>query len=78
MEKTQITILFREESRNPGHTVVSVFVGYQRGSRGCAGTLTFRTDEWDDICAEIEASKATRKTDQLFNFAADAIDVKRG
>jgi len=43
------TISLREDERNPGHVRVSVFVGRQPGSRGHAGQIVLRTDEWDDL-----------------------------
>lgn len=46
------TVLLREVSRNEGHTKVAVFVGRGRGSRGYAGTLTLRTDEWDSLSSD--------------------------
>lgn len=44
-----IYIGFRENSRNPGHCRISVFVGRKRGSRGHSGEIVLRTDEWDEI-----------------------------
>lgn len=44
-----VTLAFREEFRNPAHVTVGVFVGRNKGSRGRAGTLTLRADEWDEM-----------------------------
>jgi len=48
-----VTIWFREDDRNPGHTRVSVFVGRYVGARGHSGVLTLRTDEWDEIVGKL-------------------------
>ena len=48
-ENQTVTIALREESRNPGHVLIGVFIGRNKGSRGRSGTLTLRTDEWDEI-----------------------------
>ena len=45
-----LPIGFREDTRNPGHVNVSVFIGRNDNARGRSGTLTIRTDEWDEIC----------------------------
>ena len=42
-------IRLREDSRNPAHLQVSVFVGRNEGSLGHAGQITLRVDEWDDL-----------------------------
>lgn len=46
------TVMFREIARNPGHVMVRVWVGRNPGARGAAGTLTLRTDEWDELAAQ--------------------------
>lgn len=43
------TILLREDDRNPGHVRVTVWIGRNPGARGNSGTLTIRTDEWDEL-----------------------------
>ncbi len=55
MSKELLPIAFREDSRNPGHTQVSVFIGRNVGARGHAGVLTMRTDEWDELQETIAA-----------------------
>ena len=44
-----VTFLFRVNDRNPAHTRFSVFAGRNVGSRGHAGELTMRTDEFDEF-----------------------------
>lgn len=46
------TVMFREVDRNPGHVRITVWIGRNHGARGNAGTLTLRTDEWDELIAE--------------------------
>lgn len=49
-----VTVMFREDGRNPGHARVSVFVGRQPGARGHSGQLVLRTDEWDELRRVLE------------------------
>ena len=49
MRALPVTVGMRENTRGPGHTDVSVFVGRTRGSRAHAGEITLRTDEWDEL-----------------------------
>lgn len=44
-----VTWLFVEIDRNEAHVRVNVFIGRQPGSRGRAGELVLRTDEWDEL-----------------------------
>lgn len=46
-----VTVSLVEESRNPGHTRVTVRVGRGRHARALSGTLTLRSDEWDELIA---------------------------
>lgn len=49
MSERPVSAGLRVDSENPGHAVVSVFVGRTPGARGHAGTLTLRTDELTDL-----------------------------
>lgn len=73
-EKSRVTVLLREDARNPGHVRIRVFVGRNPGSRGCAGQLVLRTDEWDEICDYILTSK---QVPMILNFSADKVEIKR-
>lgn len=48
-----VSIAFRENSRNPGHVRVSVFIGRNKGARGNSGEIVVRTDEWDELRHQI-------------------------
>lgn len=49
MRADYVSVAFREDERNPAHVTVSVFVGRNEGSRGHAGQITVRADEWDEL-----------------------------
>jgi len=48
-----VSIMFREDERNPGHVRLSVFVGRTDGARGHAGEIVMRADEWDQLQSQI-------------------------
>lgn len=48
-----VSVGFRENTRNPGHVRVSVFVGRNEGARGHSGEIVIRTDEWDELVDRI-------------------------
>jgi len=45
----ELSVAWREDERNGGHVQVSVFMGYNPGSRGRCGTITLRVEEWEDL-----------------------------
>lgn len=49
MGRTPVTAALRLDSVNPGHVIMSVFIGRNIGARGHSGTLTLRTDEWHEL-----------------------------
>ena len=53
---TNVKVGLRElvNESNPAHVKVQVFVGRQEGSRGNAGKLTLRRDEWEELKGIIE------------------------
>lgn len=52
MRDDPVSAAIRCDEQGPGHTKVSVFVGRTEGARGHSGVLTFRTDEWLELCQE--------------------------
>ena len=68
-----VSMHFREEERNPGHVRVGVWVGTRPGSRAKAGTLTVRTDEWDELQPLLFAALDGRITTD----PQDAFDKRR-
>lgn len=48
-DQRPVTATIRVVNRNAAHVTLAVFVGRQEGSRGHAGTLTLRTDEYDQL-----------------------------
>lgn len=50
-----VSIRLREDHRWPAHVQVSVFVGRNEGSRGHAGVITLRVDEWDELVERLDA-----------------------
>lgn len=48
-----VMVGLRCDHRNPGHTIVSVFVGRNEDARGPSGALRFRTDEFDELFGPI-------------------------
>ena len=49
MTVAPVSVGFRFNRMNPGHVTVSIFAGRNPGSRGHAGELVFRTDEWPSV-----------------------------
>jgi len=49
MNDGPVTVAFRVDRQNPGHTFASVFIGRNVGARGHSGQLTIRTDEWNEL-----------------------------
>ena len=48
-DRRPVTATARVVESTPGHVTVRVWVGRQPGSRGNAGSLTFRADEWAEL-----------------------------
>lgn len=48
-DRRPVTATARVVESTPGHVTVRVWVGRQPGSRGSAGSLTFRLDEWAEL-----------------------------
>jgi hypothetical protein len=44
-----LSFKFRVENDEGLHVTVGVFAGTRPGSRGKAGSLTFRREEWDEL-----------------------------
>ena len=54
-DRPLLPIGLQEIRRNPGHVQVQVFIGRNEGARGNSGTLSLRTDEWDELQETIAA-----------------------
>ncbi len=54
MAERGVSVGWRVDEQNPGHTKVSVFIGRNPGARGHAGQLTIRTDEWEELAEELD------------------------
>lgn len=48
-DQRPVSAAMRVDSENREHTTVTVFAGRNPGARGHSGTLTFRTDELEDL-----------------------------
>jgi len=44
--KEEVTFLFRIIEANPVHVRVRIWAGPRKGSRGLAGVLVFRNEDW--------------------------------
>ena len=51
-------IKYRVDSKNPAHTVVSVFTGEKKGALAKNGVLTFRRTEWERFRFTLEDMRA--------------------
>ncbi len=55
-----VTLSYRVEEENEGHTTITLFVGRNPGARARAGKLVFRTDEWEELLRSDEWGELQR------------------
>ena len=48
-----VSLMLRIVDQNAGHTTCTVWIGRTPGSRGNSGSLVIRTDEFDELVAQL-------------------------